>query len=186
MRRRPSSSPTAAASGLAPPMHSEEKQPQQPPPRTYPIILDTMKNDRPLPPAQPPPAVPPTAPSDAMLSPAVPVPAGGKGSGDKPMIIQPPLPPQHVHAPMPALGALSIGFLNKKKEKKEDADFRLITNGNVWLGLKTLEHSFTVYLVVIGWRNVFNWHFQGVSLTHSFLLPLFQLIPRVRGSVLCS
>ena len=49
--------------------------------------------------------------------------------GDKPMIIQPPLPPQHVYAPMPALGALSIGFLSKKKEKKEDADFRLITNG---------------------------------------------------------
>lgn len=32
---------------------------------------------------------------------------------------------------MPALGALSIGFLSKKNKKKEDAedDFRLITNG---------------------------------------------------------
>lgn len=50
----------------------------------------------------------------------------------KPIVIQPPLPPQHVYAPMPALGALSIGFLSRKKAKKEDDDFKLITNGNKW------------------------------------------------------
>lgn len=51
---------------------------------------------------------------------------------NKPIVIQPPLPPQHVYAPMPALGALSIGFLSRKKAKKEDDDFKLITNGNKW------------------------------------------------------
>ena len=139
MRRRPSTSPTASSHGLAAPMHPEDKQPQQP--RTYPIILDTMKNDRPLPPSQPPPQVPP-GPSDSILHP------GAKG-GEKPMIIQPPLPPQHVYAPMPALGALSIGFLNKKKEKKEDADFRLITNGTMVLCLTVCTKNYGISFVEI-------------------------------------
>ena len=148
MRRRPSTSqPLASAASQSSNAGSflpvEETQQQQhqlaSQLRTYPIILnnDNVKNEplqqqqRPLPPAQPPPAVP-------LSQPPVPVPPGNpldsgmqddKVIGDKPMIIQPPLPPQHVYAPMPALGALSIGFLSKKKEKKEDADFRLITNG---------------------------------------------------------
>ena len=141
MRRRPSTSqPMASASPNASfqPLPVEESQ-QQVAHRTYPIILnDNVKNEqRPLPPAQPPPAVPvsqlsnpvqvPPGPSDSILA------GGDKGASDKPMIIQPPLPPQHVYAPMPALGALSIGFLSKKKEKKEDADFRLITNGSFFL-----------------------------------------------------
>jgi hypothetical protein len=42
----------------------------------------------------------------------------------------PKLPPQHVYAPLPALGALSIGFLSSKKDPiKEEADFRLLVNG---------------------------------------------------------
>ena len=142
MRRRPSTSqPLASAASQSSNAGSflpvEETQQQLAQLRTYPIILnnDNVKNEplqqRPLPPAQPPPAVP-------LSQPPVPVPPGNpldsgmqddKAIGDKPMIIQPPLPPQHVYAPMPALGALSIGFLSKKKEKKEDADFRLITNG---------------------------------------------------------
>ena len=126
------------------PLPVEESQ-QQVAHRTYPIILnDNVKNEqRPLPPAQPPPAVPvsqlsnpvqvPPGPSDSILA------GGDKGASDKPMIIQPPLPPQHVYAPMPALGALSIGFLSKKKEKKEDADFRLITNGSFFLRARALS-----------------------------------------------
>ena len=134
MRRRPSSSqPLASAASQSSNAGSflpvEETQQQLAQLRTYPIILnnDNVKNEPqpPLPPAQPPPPVP-VPPGNPLDSACI---QDDKAIGDKPMIIQPPLPPQHVYAPMPALGALSIGFLSKKKEKKEDADFRLITNG---------------------------------------------------------
>ena len=39
------------------------------------------------------------------------------------------LPPTHVYAPMPAMGALSIGFLSKKKTTKEE-DFKGLIHGN--------------------------------------------------------
>jgi len=46
----------------------------------------------------------------------------------KPIVIRPPIPPQHVYAPMPTLGALS--FLGRKKGKKEMEDYTLITNAD--------------------------------------------------------
>ena len=51
----------------------------------------------------------------------------------KPIVIRPPIPPQHVYAPMPALGALSmLGRKSKKDKEKEEEDYRLIVNGNYY------------------------------------------------------
>ncbi len=64
--------------------------------------------------------------SDPPLPPPPQLPAPA-GPTTKPIVIQPPIPPQHVYAPMPALGALSIGFLSRKNKKKEDDDnFKLL------------------------------------------------------------
>ena len=123
MRRRQSSTPQAP-----------EEQP------TYPIVDDSCSGGGggklvcPVGPEQvtveaaPPPAAAATMPSGAAAAAAA---IGGMQTPppQPKFVIQPPIPPQHVYAPMPALGALSIGFLSKKDKKKEDADFRLITNG---------------------------------------------------------
>ena len=130
MRRRPSS---------AVPQGPDEHT-------TYPIVGNAQLQEQatplmngaggggPSPPLQPPPPPPPaaaahppsqvvvTGPADSILQPLHP-------PNPRPLVINPPIPPQHVYAPMPALGALSIGFLSKKNKKKEEDDFKLITNG---------------------------------------------------------
>ena len=131
MRRRQSSTPQAP-----------EEQP------TYPIVDDSCSGGGggklvcPVGPEQvtveaapPPAAAAATMPSGAAAAAAAiggmqtPPPHAATAPQQPKFVIQPPIPPQHVYAPMPALGALSIGFLSKKDKKKEDADFRLITNG---------------------------------------------------------
>jgi hypothetical protein len=52
-----------------------------------------------------------------------------KNPGIPPGIPPTRLPPTHVYAPMPAMGALSIGFLSKKKTTKEE-DFKGLIHGN--------------------------------------------------------
>ena len=50
--------------------------------------------------------------------------------GPKPVILPPTIRPQHVYAPMPALGALSLGLKGKKKKgEDEDTDFSKLMNG---------------------------------------------------------
>ena len=52
--------------------------------------------------------------------------------GLKPVILPPTLRPQHVYAPMPALGALSLGLKGKKKKgEDEDTDFSKLMNGAI-------------------------------------------------------
>ena len=52
-----------------------------------------------------------------------------KSDGALDKIRPPPLRPQHVYAPMPALGALS--FLGKKAEANNETDFSRLMNGKV-------------------------------------------------------
>ena len=67
---------------------------------------------------------------DKQPPPAQPAPGGGAHSGIKPVILPPTIRPQHVYAPMPALGALSLGLKGKKRKSlDEDADFSRLMNG---------------------------------------------------------
>lgn len=132
-------------------MRRRQSTPQgpEPEPPTYPIVGgDPMGPPPPPPPmAAPPPLASPANGSATIrrFSPPLPPPPSSNGNGTfltiespeqqqapKPIVIQPPIPPQHVYAPMPALGALSIGFLSKKNKKKDDDDFKLLTNGSIF------------------------------------------------------
>ena len=96
----------------------------------------------------------------------------------KPIVIRPPIPPQHVYAPMPTLGALS--FLGRKKGKKEMEDYTLITNGIINLSI----HSFR--LIHIQWYSIVIIRWAKERETPP---PLFILHVRVcnggKGSFLC-
>ena len=70
--------------------------------------------------------------------------------GLKPVILPPTLRPQHVYAPMPALGALSLGLKGKKKKgEDEDTDFSKLMNGatailKLGLSPKFINYHFSV------------------------------------------
>ena len=71
--------------------------------------------------------------SNILSSPTQKAPSTSPGQQFKPVIVPPPLRPQHVYAPMPVLGALSLGAKRRRKSDAEadKTDFSRLMNGRI-------------------------------------------------------